>query len=329
MKRIWSIILACGLLISLFAISPAYAGEAGSLTATLQDDTHVRLQEPDAIEGVSRVNEICVRYDPNGERTRIAYLKFEIKGLADFEKIDKCTLNLTINPAVRKGDVSFAVVPVTGAWDSKTTTWKNQPKIDTKTVVGKFDGSKALSANTKVITVDLKASYFTKDGVYNLALAPIAGGLDLNDHSFSSMETGNGPQIVFEGIKKAGATTPPPATNGIKVKLNGNYLTFDQAPIAESGRTLVPLRAIFEAFGATVNWDQATQSVTAVKGDITIKLTLGSKTAYKNDTPITLDVPAKALNGRTLVPVRFISESFGATVEWDQANQTVIITYNG
>lgn len=328
MKKIFAIILTAGMLLSLFAFSTAYAAEQGSITATLLDDTHVRLQEPDAILGVTRFNEICVRYDPNGERTRISYIKLEIKGLTNFEKIDKCTLNLTINPAVRKGDVSFAVVPVTGDWSSKTTTWKNQPTIDMKTVIGKFDGSKALSANTKVITVDLKPGYFTKDGIYNLALVPIPGGLDLNDHSFSSFDTGNGPQLVFTGIMKAG-TTPPPTTDGIKVKLNGNFLTFDQPPIAESGRTLVPLRAIFEAFGATVNWDQATQTVTAVKGDTTIKLTLGSNTAYKNGTPITLDVPAKAVNGRTIVPVRFISESFGATVTWDQATQTVIITYNG
>lgn len=121
----------------------------------------------------------------------------------------------------------------------------------------------------------------------------------------------------------------PGDPNVIKVRLNGKRLAFDQDPIAESGRTLVPLRAIFEAFGAEVSWDQATQSVTAVKGDTTIKLTLGSTAAYKNGTLITLDVPAKALNGRTLVPVRFIGESFGAEVGWDQATKTVIITYQG
>lgn len=123
---------------------------------------------------------------------------------------------------------------------------------------------------------------------------------------------------------------PMPVTDpdAYKVRLNNRLLIFDQPPIAESGRILVPLRVIFEAFGAEVTWEQATQSVLAVKGDTTIKLTLGSKNAYKNGELIVLDVPAKALNGRTLVPVRFISESFGAEVTWDQATKTVGITYN-
>ncbi len=112
----------------------------------------------------------------------------------------------------------------------------------------------------------------------------------------------------------------------ITVHLDGKKLKFDQIPVAENGRTLVPLRAIFEAIGATVEWDGATSTVTAVKGDTTVKLTLDSTTAYKNGEQITLDVPARALNGRTLVPVRFIADCFDVNTDWVQEETKVVLT---
>jgi len=120
-------------------------------------------------------------------------------------------------------------------------------------------------------------------------------------------------------------TTPPPAQE-IKVLVNGAALAFDQPPIIENGRTLVPLRAIFEALGATVEWEQSTQTVTAVKDDITITLKIGDAFLTKNGERIALDVPAKIVGGRTLVPARAVAESFGADVQWDQATRTVTIT---
>ena len=113
----------------------------------------------------------------------------------------------------------------------------------------------------------------------------------------------------------------------IDVSVNDMYLYFDQEPVAQSGRTLVPLRAIFEALGATVTWDGNTQTVTAVKDGTTITLQIGSDTMYKNGQPLKLDVPATAKNGRTLVPVRAISEAFNCRVEWNQDLYTVIITF--
>ena len=115
-------------------------------------------------------------------------------------------------------------------------------------------------------------------------------------------------------------------TKNIIVTLNGVVIAFDQPPIIENGRTLVPLRAIFEAMGADVDWNQSTQTVTAVRGEVTVSLTIGSNVLIKNGTNITLDVPAKIVNGRTLVPVRAIAESFGASVNWNANTRTVIIT---
>ncbi len=118
----------------------------------------------------------------------------------------------------------------------------------------------------------------------------------------------------------------PPAPNAeISVLLNSKKIEFDQLPVLEYGRTLVPLRAIFEALGASVQWDGATQTVTAVKGDTTVSLQIGSTSMYVNGVVKTLDVPAKLINSRTLVPVRAISEAFGCAVGWDGNTQTVII----
>lgn len=113
--------------------------------------------------------------------------------------------------------------------------------------------------------------------------------------------------------------------DSIKVILDQKKLNFDQPPVIHNGRTLVPLRAIFEAFGADVGWDQVTKTVTAIKDDIKIVLQIGNLEATVNDLPIKLDVPSKIVNGRTLVPVRFISESLGTIVAWDGETKTVTI----
>lgn len=132
--------------------------------------------------------------------------------------------------------------------------------------------------------------------------------------------------LVRKANDSSTQTPTPTLTDEIKVLLNGTAIIFDQPPIIENGRTLVPLRAIFEALGATVEWEQSTQTVTAVKDDITITLKIGDNSLVKIGVRIQLDVPAMIVNGRTLVPVRAISESFGVDVEWDGDNRTVILT---
>ncbi|MBR0598277.1 copper amine oxidase N-terminal domain-containing protein [Clostridiales bacterium BAD-6] len=111
----------------------------------------------------------------------------------------------------------------------------------------------------------------------------------------------------------------------IKVKYNGTYLTFDQPPVNQDGSVLVPMKVIFEAIGAALTWDPAEKKVTAILGDKTIVLVIGNQTATVNGVPQTLSVPAKLINSRTMVPVRFVSESLDADVSWDQTTKTVII----
>ena len=112
----------------------------------------------------------------------------------------------------------------------------------------------------------------------------------------------------------------------IPVFLNGNKLEFDQAPILYSDRRLIPMRAIFEALGANVVWDDSTKSVTSEKDRTEVTLTIDKNEMYKNGQMIWLDVPAKLINGRTMVPVRAVAEAFGCSVEWDSETKTITIT---
>lgn len=112
----------------------------------------------------------------------------------------------------------------------------------------------------------------------------------------------------------------------IKVFLDGDELSFDVQPRVEGSRVLVPLRAIFTALGVEVDWDAASKSVLARKGAIEIRLSIGSRTAYKDGQPVSLDVAPVVVSGRTLVPLRFVGEALGAKVEWKEATKTVKIS---
>lgn len=112
----------------------------------------------------------------------------------------------------------------------------------------------------------------------------------------------------------------------IFVSVNGNDVVFDQEPVIESGRTLVPLRAIFEALGAAVDWNDETKTVTSSKGNINILLIIGDNRIFVNGVPKQLDVSARIMGGRTMVPVRAVSEAFGCDVGWNENERRVIIT---
>ena len=106
---------------------------------------------------------------------------------------------------------------------------------------------------------------------------------------------------------------------------DGNYAVNDVAPIISGERTFLPIRLIAEALGATVSWENETQAVTIVDGDTTIVIYMGQPFATVNGTPVQLDAPAFIANGRTYLPVRFIAENLGATVNWDAEAKTVTI----
>jgi len=92
----------------------------------------------------------------------------------------------------------------------------------------------------------------------------------------------------------------------IKICVNGQYLQLDVPPVIENGRTLVPVRGVFESINADVEWVPESKKVNVYKNDIVITLKINSNIAYINDNAVRLDVPARIVGGRTLVPVRFM-----------------------
>ncbi|MDO5804194.1 MAG: stalk domain-containing protein [Clostridia bacterium] len=112
----------------------------------------------------------------------------------------------------------------------------------------------------------------------------------------------------------------------LKVIVNENELKFDQPPYIENGTTMVPMRAIFEVLGASVDYDTETKAITATKGSTVIKLFANSDTATVNGKEVTLTSPVANKNGTTMVPLRLVSEALGAEVSWDA--ETKVVTIN-
>jgi len=111
----------------------------------------------------------------------------------------------------------------------------------------------------------------------------------------------------------------------IKITLNGRELTFDAAPSIENGRVLVPMRGVLESLGYTVQWQEPTKTVLAVKDSMEISMPLNSNTISVNNETVTIDVPAKLIGSRTFVPLRFLAEYSGADVAWDESTSTVAL----
>ena len=137
----------------------------------------------------------------------------------------------------------------------------------------------------------------------------------------------NGVKVSFgQGPAFDNSPAKPLVEKDIDVTVNGEYLYFeDQDPVIEDSRTLVPVRAIFEALGATIQWDGKTSTATATRNGITIIIQINNNIMYKNGTPIALDVPAKIINDRTMVPARAVSEAFDCGVTWDAQYRTAVI----
>ncbi len=111
----------------------------------------------------------------------------------------------------------------------------------------------------------------------------------------------------------------------VRVVLDGEEMEFEKPPVIENDRTLVPMRAIFEALGCDVLWDDADKTVTALKSGDSVTLEIGSDVMTKNGKEIILDAPAKLIDDVTFVPLRAVSEALDRAVSWDEATGTVTI----
>ncbi len=199
------------------------------------------------------------------------------------------------------------------------------------TLAGIIDPAK-IADNVADVAVHNRVVYTTLDDKTYTA------GHYVNNIGYASEGFKEQPYVIAPEYKAEISSIPAPSApvaddnvitlqiGSTTLKNGGNETALDVPAQTINGRTMVPLRAIFEALGATVEWDDATQTVTAIKGDIIIKLQIDSNVLNKNDEAITLDVPAQLLDGRTMVPARAVAEAFGSQVGWDDTTQTVTIT---
>lgn len=139
--------------------------------------------------------------------------------------------------------------------------------------------------------------------------------------------------LTVAAMTVLGAASLPAAADDepVTVIINGEALVIpegDTQPYIEEGRTLVPMRAIFEALGAYINWDGDTKTVVSYDpvSDVSITMQVDSATIFVGETPVELDVPARLVNDRTVVPVRAVSEGMHSQVDWDENTRTVTIT---
>ena len=188
------------------------------------------------------------------------------------------------------------------------------------------------------INADKKSFSITNDNVYfiNLTCAQDTEIIDTNsisrkyiyedgdnlvidiDQTRSSYHCTIPKQLVYDAIE-AQKSAP-------YVCVNNTILGFETPPVTESDRTLVPMRFLFEQLGADVTWDAATETATAVKANTTINFSIDNTTATVNGAATTMDVPARLVGDKTMVPLRFLSEEMGYNVEWDEETRMATIT---
>ncbi len=175
---------------------------------------------------------------------------------------------------------------------------------------GKTTANEPVTQPTSQTVSETSAPVVTKQPVTNTAVAE--------------------PQVITEPIVISEPTVSPASASSkdeILVYLNDGLISFDQKPIIENGRTLVPMRAIFEALGLDVEWNNAQRRITATDSQGTlIIMTVGDPIMTVDGKISEMDVPPKIVSSRTLVPLRAISEAYNCEVEWDGANRNIYIT---
>ena len=115
------------------------------------------------------------------------------------------------------------------------------------------------------------------------------------------------------------------ADENISLTVNGKSVETQVPPTIIDGRTMVPVRDIFEACGAKVNWDANTKTITGEKGNTTVVMQIDSNMLFINEKVTEMDATPVIIDGRTLAPARYVAESFGGIVDWNAEDKVVMI----
>lgn len=240
----------------------------------------------------------------------------EVRGATNFV-MDKRTsiFRIKLDAVNEITDVKFTVLTDDQTYLVEYGTYIKDGKIVLTSVVKNGEQSQRINARATPYTGDGKElaiqtnTNFTMDNrLYNLKM---------------QIKDTNASRVAVQFYDETGKQEI--VKRGILVTIDGKGLATEQPPVNLEGNVVVPMRAIFEALGTSIEWDQETQTVTATRGSKEIKLQIGSDIAYIDGQEHKLNVPAQLINNNTMVPVRFVSEALGAKVFWDHHSQTVLI----
>lgn len=180
-------------------------------------------------------------------------------------------------------------------------------------------------ANTDFIASANRLNLYSSEADNNYRINKYLKDVDAQTYiRATGIRNGGVPVVAFDDYSMLPQLSVP--VTEVTVTVDGQEVKFkDQDPVIIEGRTLVPVRGVFEALGAEVEWIGETRQVLVKSPDTEVQLTLDSNQYFVNGEAKYLDVPASLINDRTMVPVRAISESLGCSVEWDGNTNTVII----
>ena len=216
--------------------------------------------------------------------------------------------------------------------------------------VGTSDGSCAPGSNVHIkvevkgdnikvdiTNIDTKATVYTYEYVKGTSAVDVAFdsgtvGFRMRAKNGDNNSVGN---AYFDNFKVTTTDTWEGTAKAVELKMtvnsktayvNGEAKELDAEPIIRQNRTMLPVRFVAENLGATVDWDGTTSTATLTAKDVKIEITIGATTAKVNGEAVELDSPAFIENSRTYLPVRFVAEKLGATVDWDGNTSTATIT---
>ncbi|NOG26037.1 copper amine oxidase N-terminal domain-containing protein [Lysinibacillus fusiformis] len=183
---------------------------------------------------------------------------------------------------------------------------------------------------TTTSIADAHPGRLDSNGGHNCSDKSKAKGLCTGYHYHNGNSNGGSSSGGQSNYTQPTTAIQAPALTKVAVYLNNVKQSYTPSAYMKNGTTLVPMKPIFEALGATVSYDSATKKVTATKDSKKIVIGVGNKTAYvdANGTTSTINLshPAEVYQGTTMVPLRFVSQALGAEVTFDEAKLTVYIT---
>jgi len=213
-------------------------------------------------------------------------------------------------------------------------------------VIGTFDSMPPIKTFKLMVTIDNTTK------IYNFTSNSLSfGPIEINLKDFPNIQKGNVYNVTLQAVSE-NPTVPPFQTDPVKIVwdlknlkttielyigkatffVNGEKRYLESSPVVLNNRTFVPIRPIIEALGGSISWDPIESKVTITLGSNTVELWIGKNIARVNGVMKPIDssdsnVVPKIINGRTMLPLRFIAEALGCSVNWDGVTKKITIIF--